>query len=185
MTVTREVIVGGEVPSGVGPYSPAVRAGEFLFVSGQPGVDPATAQPVGPLFGEQARQAFRNLDAVLRAGGSRPDLVVETTVLVADAGDFNELNELFAEFFPKEPPTPDASAAPARSADLDWVHRARRELISVTDQIDRRQQLTLGNCCSSVRKAGDRLKPLLSMQSSSLLSKGVANILMPANNQSR
>ena len=105
MTVTREVIVGGEVPSGVGPYSPAVRAGEFLFVSGQPGVDPATARPVGSVFGEQARQAFRNLDAVLRAGGSRPDLVVETTVLVADAGDFDELNELFAEFFPKEPPT--------------------------------------------------------------------------------
>jgi 2-iminobutanoate/2-iminopropanoate deaminase len=42
---------------------------------------------------------------VLRAGGSRPDLVVETTVLVADASDFAELNELFAEFFPKEPPT--------------------------------------------------------------------------------
>jgi 2-iminobutanoate/2-iminopropanoate deaminase len=105
MTLSREVIAGDQVPSGIGPYSPAVRAGDFLFVSGQPGVDPATAQPVGPVFGEQARQAFRNLSAVLRAGGSRPDLVVETTVLVADASDFAELNELFAEFFPKEPPT--------------------------------------------------------------------------------
>ena len=105
MTVTREVIVGGEVPSGIGPYAPGVRAGDFLFVSGQAGVDPETAQPVGSVFGEQARQAFRNLDAVLRAGGSRPELVVQTTVLVADPGDFAELNELFAEFFPKEPPT--------------------------------------------------------------------------------
>jgi 2-iminobutanoate/2-iminopropanoate deaminase len=105
MTVTREVIAGGEVPRGVGPYSPGVRAGDFLFVSGQAGVDPATAQPVGPEFGEQARQAFLNLEAVLRAGGSRPELVVQTTVLVADPSDFAELNELFAEFFPKEPPT--------------------------------------------------------------------------------
>jgi 2-iminobutanoate/2-iminopropanoate deaminase len=105
MNVTREVIVGAEVPSGIGPYSPGVRAGDFLFVSGQAGVDPATAQPVGSVFGEQARQAFRNLDAVLRAGGSRLDLVVATIVLVADPSDFAELNELFAECFPKEPPT--------------------------------------------------------------------------------
>lgn len=105
MTATREVIAGGEVPTGIGPYSPAVRAGGFLFVSGQPGVDPVTAQPVGPAFGEQARQAFRNLGAVLRAGGSRPELVVSTTVLVADTSDFAELNERFAEFFPHEPPT--------------------------------------------------------------------------------
>ncbi len=104
MTTTREVISGADVPTGIGPYSPAVRAGEFLFVSGQPGVDPRTAQPAGPKFREQARQAFRNLDAVLRAGGSRRELVVNTTVLVADAGDFTELNQLYAEFFSTEPP---------------------------------------------------------------------------------
>lgn len=104
MTTMREVVAGPDVPGGIGPYSPAVRAGEFLFVSGQPGVDPATAQAAGPTFGEQARQALRNLDAVLRAGGSRPELVVNTTILVADASDFAELNELFAEFFPSEPP---------------------------------------------------------------------------------
>ena len=85
-------------------YSPAVRAGELLYVSGQPGVDPETAKPVGPSFAEQARQAFANLDAVLRAGGSSPELVVNTTILVVDVGDFGELNELFAEFFPTEPP---------------------------------------------------------------------------------
>jgi 2-iminobutanoate/2-iminopropanoate deaminase len=104
MTLNREVITGDGVPRAIGPYSPAVRGGEFLFISGQPGVDPATVQPVGPSFGEQARQAFRNLDAVLRAGGSRPALVVNMTVLVADAADFAELNQLYAEFFPNEPP---------------------------------------------------------------------------------
>ena len=100
----REVVAGRGVPSPIGPYSPAVRAGDFLFVSGQPGVDPRTGQPGGPTFGEQARQAFRNLDAVLRAGGSRPEMVVNTTVCVADVSAFAELNELFAEFFPSEPP---------------------------------------------------------------------------------
>ena len=104
MTATRELVTGPGVPSGIGPYSPAVRAGDFLFVSGQGGVDPATGRPVGSTFGEQARQVFRNLDAVLRAGASRPELVVNTTVLVADASDFAELNELYAEFFPSEPP---------------------------------------------------------------------------------
>jgi 2-iminobutanoate/2-iminopropanoate deaminase len=104
MSVTREVITGSDVPSGIGPYSAAVRAGGFLFVSGQPGVDPPTAQPVGPTFGEQARQAFQNLAAVLRAGGSNPELVVSTTVLIAHAGDFAELNQLFAQFFAHEPP---------------------------------------------------------------------------------
>ena len=104
MTVKREVITGTDVPAAIGPYSPAVRASGFLFVSGQPGVDPATAQPAGPTFGEQAGQAFRNLGAVLREGGSSPELVVSTTVLVADAGDFAELNELFAQFFPRQPP---------------------------------------------------------------------------------
>src|SRR3982074_1308083 len=104
MTATREVVAGPDVPSGIGPYSPAVRAGDFLFVSGQPGVDPSTAEPAGPTFGDQARQAFRNLDAVLRAGGSRPELVVNRAVLVAAATDFAELNDLFAAFFPSEPP---------------------------------------------------------------------------------
>jgi len=102
--VMREVITGPDVPTGIGPYSPAVRAGDLLFVSGQPGVDPATTQPLGPTFDEQARQAFQNLAAVLRPGDSSPELVVNTTVLVADAGDFAQLNELFAQFFPHDPP---------------------------------------------------------------------------------
>jgi 2-iminobutanoate/2-iminopropanoate deaminase len=99
MTPRPQAITGPDVPSTIGPYSPAVRIGDLLFVSGQPGVDPSTGEPAGETFGEQARQAFRNLDAVLRAGGSDPSLVVNTTVLVADVSSFAELNELFGEFF--------------------------------------------------------------------------------------
>ena len=88
----------------IGPYSQAVRAQGLLFVSGQPGVDPATGEAVGADFGTQARQAFRNLEAVLTAGSSRLDLVVNTTALVSDAANFPEVNRLFGEYFPENPP---------------------------------------------------------------------------------
>ena len=101
----RQVVTGPGLPPPIGPYSHAVRAGGFLFVSGQPGIDPATGEVPGDSFGAQARQAFTNLATVLRVAGSRPDLVVSTTVLVADQSDFPEMNAVFAEFFPTNPPT--------------------------------------------------------------------------------
>ena len=88
----------------IGPYSQAVRAAGLLFVSGQPGVDPSTGEASGSSFEVQARQAFKNLETVLRTGGSRFSLVVNTTVLVTDISNFAELNDLFAEFFPNDPP---------------------------------------------------------------------------------
>jgi 2-iminobutanoate/2-iminopropanoate deaminase len=100
----REIVRGPGVPPQIGPYSQAVRAAGLVFVAGQPGIDPDSGEPAGPTFGAQARQAFHNLEAVLLAGGSRPDLVVNTTVLVASILDFQELNELFGAFFPKDPP---------------------------------------------------------------------------------
>ena len=95
-----------QVPSikTIGPYSQAVRAGGLLFVAGQPGVNPATGEAAGPTFELQARQAFKNLDVVLRAGGSNLSLVVSTTVLVTDMANFPEVNRLFAEFFGDNPP---------------------------------------------------------------------------------
>jgi 2-iminobutanoate/2-iminopropanoate deaminase len=104
VTAKREVISGPGVPPTIGPYSQAVRAGDMLYVSGQPGVDPDSGKPVGPSLAEQARQAMQNLESVLRAGGSRPELVVNTTVLVADISEFALVNDLFAEMFPHEPP---------------------------------------------------------------------------------
>jgi 2-iminobutanoate/2-iminopropanoate deaminase len=88
----------------IGPYSQAVRAAGLLFVSGQPGIDPSTGEAAGATFDAQARQVFKNLDTVLQAGSSRLDLVVNTTVLVTDISNFAELNSLFAEFFPDNPP---------------------------------------------------------------------------------
>jgi 2-iminobutanoate/2-iminopropanoate deaminase len=102
MTIEREVIPGPSVA--IGPYSQGVRAGDFLYVSGQPGIDPDSGEPAGPSLRDQARQAMRNVESVLRAGGSRPELVVNTTVLVADISDFAAVNEIFAETFPIDPP---------------------------------------------------------------------------------
>ena len=76
----------------------------MLFVSGQPGIDPSTGEAAGATFEAQARQAFKNLEAVLHAGGSRLDLVVNTTVLLAGVSGFAVLNQLFGEFFPNDPP---------------------------------------------------------------------------------
>ena len=103
MTISRDTIAGPGVPKTIGPYSPGVRAGDFLYVSGQPGVDPESGAAAAG-FGEQARQAMRNLESVLRAGGSSLSRVVNTTVLVADIADFPVVNELFAEAFPADPP---------------------------------------------------------------------------------
>jgi 2-iminobutanoate/2-iminopropanoate deaminase len=98
----KQVIEVPEIKT-IGPYSQAVRAGGLLFVSGQPGVDPATGCAPSD-FDAQARQVFKNLETVLKAGGSRLDLVVNTTVLVSDLATFPVVNRLFAEFFPKDPP---------------------------------------------------------------------------------
>jgi 2-iminobutanoate/2-iminopropanoate deaminase len=99
-----EIVSGPGLPAKIGPYSHAVRAAGQLFVSGQTGADPATGEPAGPTMADQARQAFANLATVLRAGGSAPELVVSTTVLVGDIGQFDAVNRQFAEFFPDNPP---------------------------------------------------------------------------------
>jgi 2-iminobutanoate/2-iminopropanoate deaminase len=104
MNPQRQVIAGPDVPAAIGPYSAGVRAGDFLYVAGQAGTDPVTGEPAGPTIADQARQAMRNVEAVLRAGGSRPELVVNVTLLVADISTFGEVNEIFAETFPTEPP---------------------------------------------------------------------------------
>jgi 2-iminobutanoate/2-iminopropanoate deaminase len=103
VSVSRDIIAGPGVPRTIGPYSPGVRAGQFLYVSGQPGVDPESGAPA-PDFAAQARQAMRNVESVLRAGGSDLSRVVNTTVLVADIAEFPVVNEVFAEAFPVDPP---------------------------------------------------------------------------------
>jgi 2-iminobutanoate/2-iminopropanoate deaminase len=103
--MSSRVVDGERMPAALGPYSQAVGAsGEFVFVSGQAGIDPATGE-APPGFEGQARKAFENLARVITAAGLSMADVVKTTIYLADAGQFVALNALFAEFFPSEPPT--------------------------------------------------------------------------------
>jgi len=89
----------GSAPKALGPYSQAIRAGQFLFVSGQVPIDPGTGELVGGTIADQTRRAFENIRAILQAGGASFQQVVRTTVYLADLGDFPAMNEVYAEFF--------------------------------------------------------------------------------------
>ncbi|MBQ6965253.1 MAG: RidA family protein [Bacteroidaceae bacterium] len=97
-----------KAPGAIGPYSQAIRAGEFVYTSGQLGLDPRTgAFPEGGIK-EQTWQSLTNVKAILEEAGLSMENVVKTTVFMADMSDFAEMNNVYAEFF-KEP-------YPARSA---------------------------------------------------------------------
>ena len=86
-------------PAAIGPYSQAIRAGEFLFVSGQIPLDPATGAVVEGDVRAQARRVLENLRAIVAAAGGSLGLVVKTTVYLADMNDFPALNEEYGKFF--------------------------------------------------------------------------------------
>ncbi|MCW5891958.1 MAG: Rid family detoxifying hydrolase [bacterium] len=86
-------------PQAVGPYSPAVVAGDLVFCAGQIGLDPATTTLVAGGTAAQAAQALQNLDAVLAAAGCGRDDVVKTTVFLVDAADGKLVNELYGRHF--------------------------------------------------------------------------------------
>lgn len=90
--------------SAVGPYSPAVCAGPFVFVSGQIGLDAATGQLVEGGVEQETRQALENLKAVLEAAGSSLERVVKTTVFLRDMSTFAAMNAVYAQYFPADPP---------------------------------------------------------------------------------
>lgn len=83
----------------VGPYSPVRWAGDFAFVSGQIGLEPASGELAGPGLEEQARQALRNLDQVLKGAGLGREQVVKVMVFLTDMDDFRAFNEIYAGFF--------------------------------------------------------------------------------------
>jgi 2-iminobutanoate/2-iminopropanoate deaminase len=102
--MNREIIATDKAPAAVGPYSQAVRAGDFIFTAGQIPLDPATGHMVEGGIEAQTRQALTNLSAVLEAAGTALANVVKTTVFLADIGEFKLMNGVYAEFFPDVPP---------------------------------------------------------------------------------
>jgi len=88
-----------EAPQPVGFYAQAVKAGGWLYVSGQIPLDPQTGQPLTGNFAEQAGKTLDNLAAILKAGGSSLDAVVKITIYLSDMAYFNEFNSIYASYF--------------------------------------------------------------------------------------
>ena len=99
----KRVISTDKAPAAIGPYSQAIQAGEFLYVSGQIPVDPATGK-VPEAISEQAEQSLKNLKNIIEAAGYTLSDVVKTTVFAADIANFAEVNNVYAKYFDKEAP---------------------------------------------------------------------------------
>ena len=102
--MSREIVRTDKAPAAVGPYSQAVRAGGWLFVSGQIPIDPQTGEVVSGGVEEQARQVLKNIQAVLDAAGLGLGHVVKVTVFLTDMDSFQRVNEVYASFFASDPP---------------------------------------------------------------------------------
>ena len=103
----RSAVSSAGAPQAIGPYSPAVRAGQFLFISGQIPIDPATGALTHGDLAAQTRRALENVGALLTAGGLTYADVVRTTVFLADLNDFAAMNAVYRTYF--------AEPFPARS----------------------------------------------------------------------
>jgi 2-iminobutanoate/2-iminopropanoate deaminase len=99
----RNIVQTPHAPAAIGPYSQAIQAGNFLFASGQLGLNPQSGK-LQEGVEAQTRQALTNIQAVLQAAGSRIDRVVKTTIFLADINDFAKVNAIYAEVFQHEPP---------------------------------------------------------------------------------
>lgn len=100
----RHVIATSNAPAAVGPYSQAIKCCSLVYTAGQLGMATSTGRLVSGDIQEQTRQALKNLRAVLESGGSSLSHVVKTTVFLQNMGDFGAMNEVYAEFFPVDPP---------------------------------------------------------------------------------
>ncbi len=101
--MSRQIISTSNAPAAIGPYSQAIRAGQFLFASGQLGLDPTSGE-LREGIEAQTRQALANMQAVLAEAGATIADVVKTTIFLADMADFAVVNRIYGEVFSHEPP---------------------------------------------------------------------------------
>lgn len=100
----KDVISTAHGPKAIGPYSQAIRANGFIFISGQVAFDPATSQIVEGDIAAQTDRVMQNLKAIVEAAGSSLDKVVKTTVFLKDMGEFATMNEVYGRYFRSSPP---------------------------------------------------------------------------------
>jgi 2-iminobutanoate/2-iminopropanoate deaminase len=95
----KSAVSSPQAPKAIGPYSPAVRSGSLLFVSGQVAIDPSTGQMLDGDIGTQTERVLENIRALLEAGGLSFTNVVRTTVFLADMSDFEAMNHVYGKYF--------------------------------------------------------------------------------------
>lgn len=135
----KKIVSTTEAPAAVGPYSQAVRVGQFVFTAGQIPLDPKSGQIVSDDIADQTRQVLNNLTAVLKSENLTFDHIVKTTVFMTDLGQFQTMNEIYASYFTNQPParsTVQVSALPKGS-------RVEIEVIAVSDQTPAGKQLSV------------------------------------------
>lgn len=102
--MSKEVIYSATAPEPIGPYSQAVKHGNFLFISGQIAIDRETGTIVSQNIQDEATQVMKNLEAILRAAGMSFSNVVKTTIFLKDMNNFSAVNEVYGSYFAEQPP---------------------------------------------------------------------------------
>ncbi|HWZ43035.1 MAG TPA: RidA family protein [Candidatus Saccharimonadales bacterium] len=100
----REVISTPNAPKAIGPYSQAIKANGFIFISGQVAFNPATGELITGGIQEQTQQVLKNLEAILAAAGSSWEKVVRTNVYLKNMSEFAQMNEIYGKVFKSDPP---------------------------------------------------------------------------------
>ena len=101
---TRDVVSTPNAPKAIGPYSQAIKANGFVFISGQVAIDPATGNLIEGGIEVQTERVLQNLTAVLQAAGSSWEKVVKSTVFLKDMGEFAQMNEIYGKYHHAAPP---------------------------------------------------------------------------------
>ena len=112
----KEVITTNKAALPIGPYSQGIRVGDFVFVAGEKGINPATGSIVEGGIAAETRQTFENIKAILEAAGASLDDAVRTVVYLTDIEEFGAMNEVYAQYLKVDPPgrtTVAVSALPA------------------------------------------------------------------------
>ena len=100
----KQVITSEKAALPVGPYSQAIKTGNFIFVAGEKGIDPQTGKIVEGGIAAETRQTLENVKAILDAAGATMDNAVRSVVYMTDMGEFSQMNEVYAEYFNQAPP---------------------------------------------------------------------------------
>lgn len=100
----RNVVMTDRGPKPIGPYSQAIKAGGFIFVSGQVALDPKTGELIGGDIGQQTERVLNNIKTILEAAGANLHHVVKATVFLKDLNDFTSMNEVYGRYFTSAPP---------------------------------------------------------------------------------